>query len=213
MRRGDVRRGQLARDAEVGGAMEQQALGDAHEVVGAPLRLQLHRELGQLVDRLVDLADLRRRLGQPDARRDVVRVQPDDLAQRGQRLLDLARLLQLVRGQLQLAQRVRDHPLLPVGLGQPLAHVRQPGRQLEDALVDRHRLARKTLLHVDLGGAQVDVARLLQRAAPGVDLRHLQPGAGVVRIFLDDARELLERALFLPPLQELLGGGEMLVLS
>ena len=94
----DVRRGQLARDAEIGGAMEQQALGDAHEVVGPSLRLQLHRELGQLVDRLIDQADQRRRLGQPNARRDVVRVQPDDLAQRGQRLLDLSRLLQLVRG-------------------------------------------------------------------------------------------------------------------
>ncbi len=110
------------------------------------------------------------------------------------------------------ARAARPPPSPAAGRCRPGARAqRQPRRQLEDALVDRHRLAREALLHVDLGGAQVDVARLLQRPAPRVDLRHLQPGTRVVRVLLDDARELFQRALFLSPLKELLSGGEMLV--
>ena len=83
----DVGRRQLARDREVVRAVEQQALGDAHELVGAPLRLQLHRRPAPNSWTASSVrAGLRRRLGQPDARDDVVRVQLDDLAQRRQRV-------------------------------------------------------------------------------------------------------------------------------
>ncbi len=119
---------------------------------------------------------------------------------------------QLGDRQLQLVQRVRRPcPRLSVGLRQRDSHLRQPRRQLEDALVDGDRLGQEALPDVDLGGAQVDVARLGERAVADVDLGHLQPGAGVGRVLLDDARELLEGAVVLPPLQELLCRGEMLV--
>ena len=90
--------------------MEQQALGHPDVLVGAALHLQLIAGLPELADGLVGPPRLRRRLRQPDARDDVVRVKLDHLTQRRQRIGRPTRLLQLGHRQLQLVQRVRHHP-------------------------------------------------------------------------------------------------------
>src|SRR5262249_40721152 len=85
-------------------------------------------------------------------------------------------------------------------------------RQLEDVLVDRDRFLEETLLRVELAGLEVDLRRLIRRAALGVQLGHFQPGAGVLGILLDDLGELGQRLVQLSALEELLRGGQILVL-
>jgi len=203
----DVGGGQLARDGNVVGTVEQQAFGDAHELVATPLQLELIGGLGELLDRLGRLTRLRGRLGEANPRDDIVRVELDHPPQRRQRIRRTPSLLELGHRQLQLVQGVRHHAELAVGLAQLHANLRQPGRELEDTLVDGDRLRQEPLTDVDLGGTQVDLAGFGQGAVPDVDLRHLEPGSGVAGILLDHATKLLQSPVVLPALQKLLSCG------
>jgi hypothetical protein len=120
--------------------VEQEPLGDLQVIVGAALVLELLGRLGELVDGLAGHPLFRVELGQLDPVGDGLRIELDDLLERGQRLASLA-LAVVERGhRLVLLHRIREQSELFVEIGQPLVHFDQPRIDLEDLFVDRDGL-------------------------------------------------------------------------
>jgi hypothetical protein len=200
-----VQAGELAVEISLLGAVPQQALGDLDEVVEPVLPAQLLADRGELRDRLLGHPLLRVQLGELDARRDVARIEIDELPDRGQRLLGLALTVEVRRHLLEVLHGVGHQPELPVQLGELEVHLDEPRVELEDLLVDRDGLGEEPLVLIEARDLEVRVGGLLLLALARVQVADLEPHADVLRIFADDAQVLLDRLVDLALLDELAG--------
>ncbi len=207
-----VEPGELAVHRMVVGLVPDEPLGHLDEVVEPPVGAEILGRLGELGDRLLHHLLLRVELGELDARRDVVGVELDELADRRQRLAGLALAVVKRRHELVLLHGVGEEAELPIDLGELDVHLDEPRIELQDLLVDRDRFQVKALIAVELGDAEIGLGRLRLAPLLGVEVPELQPDADVLRVLFDDLCVLLDRLVELPLLDELLGGLHGLVL-
>jgi len=85
-----------------------------------------------------------------------------------------------------------------------------PGRKLDDVLVDGYRALEEPLLDVEVHRGLIDLSGLVVLPEANMHLRHTQPGAGVLRVFLDGVLELRQGLFEASPLKVLLRGCECL---
>ncbi len=199
----EVEPGELAVEITVVGAVPEQTLGDLDEVVLTVLAAELIAHLRELGDRLLDHLLLRVQLGELDPRRDVLRIEVDELAHRGQRLLGLALAVEVRGDRLEVLHRVRHQAELAIQLRELEVDLDQARVELEDLLVDRDGLREEALVLVVAGDLQVRLGRLLLLALAGMQVADLQPDADVGGVLLDDAEVLLDRLVELTLVDEL----------
>ncbi len=213
----EVELGRGARVREVGLVMEK-PLENLERVFTAAQFDELAGCDGELEHRPVGIFRSRQRLGQPQVRQRVGRVEVDDLAEHLDGFLIAILALEARRDLVEGGQRVARETELLIELGELRRDVRVlvferrdvPPDDLADLLVDGDRLEREALLRVELPHA------LVGRDGRGValhlelEIAHLQESPCVVRIFLDDPLVLDHRLVVLLLLDVLLGGGEHL---
>ncbi len=73
-------------------------------------------------------------------------------------------------------------------------------RELDDVLVDGYRALEEPLLDIEVHRLLIDLGGLVVLSQANMHLRHAQPSAGVLRIFLDGVLELRQGLFKASPL-------------
>ncbi len=184
--------GKLLGEPDVRLVQVADALGDAQVIVVPPVALQILGGAPQLRHRLDEVVLPRILLAETDPGRDVVRVEIDELLERVEACLGVARLLVEGGDRLPLLGRVAHQPELLVQLGKADVHF-DALDDLQHLLIERHRLEVEPLLRIGPGDLLEAVRRLGLAVHLLVELGELLQDPDVVRIELQDALVFLDR--------------------
>ena len=181
-----VQAGELAVERVVIRLVPQQALGDLDEVVLPALAAQLLARVRELRRRFFEEVFLRVQLGELDPRRDVLRIEIDQLLDRVERVLGVAFAMEVRGDRFVVLHRIAHQAEAAIELCELQDHVDETRIQFQDLLVDGHGFQEKALFVVEARDLQIGVGRFLFRALLRVEVADLQPHADVLRIFGDD---------------------------
>ncbi len=213
----EVQLGRGTREAGVLLVVEE-ALEHLDGVVAAPELRELRAGRAELRDGAVEVFVARERLGEPEMRQRVRRIEIDDAPEHFDRFGVAPLALQPRRDFVERCERVADEAELLVELRQLRRDVavfffelREMLRDdLADLLVDGDRFEREPLTRVVLADALVGRNGVRERLHLRLEISNLEEGPCVVRILLDQLLVLENRLVVLLLLDELLGGREHL---